>query len=306
MHFVITGGRGFLGQHVGAYLRNQGHSVTCLSRSPGDDLIAASYEDEAGLTRALADCDVLLHFAGIAHARLAAASAEQAYHDGIVTLSNRLWRASLAAGVRRFVFASSVKVYGEQAPDGPLSEASPCHPVTPYGRAKLEAERQLMGAAAGGGPLLTIVRFPPMYGPGMKGAVRHLFRAARWRLPLPLHGYPSERSFLYVGNAARLVSAIAEGGLEDGLYLPHDGEVWQLGEFYASIFCAMHGREMPRAMRWPLPRPFGDRLNAFSQLRPLVAPMALASRARHAYERLPFLSASRAFAEMLASGGEVS
>jgi nucleoside-diphosphate-sugar epimerase len=294
MRLAITGGRGFLGTHVARFLRNKGHELVILGRGPDEgsehSYRSVLYEDAAALAQALGGADAVLHFAGIAHAKLDVEHAEVAYQRAILDVSTRVFNAACEADAQTFIFASSVKVYGESINTGSLDETSLCQPATPYGRAKLEAERALERAAErAGAPRLSILRLPPMYGPGMKGAVRHLFRAAHWHLPLPVHGYPADRGFLYVGNAARLVEAIVSGRMSNRLYLPHDRGIWRVGTFYEEIYRAIHGYDLPRALRWPLIKPLGDRLRTIASLQPLVTSMPLASKAANDYEKLPFL-----------------
>jgi UDP-glucose 4-epimerase len=300
LRFAITGGRGFLGRNVAAHLRALGHEVTLLGRTPqaadAPGYRVVRYADPADLGAALAGVDVVLHLAGIAHARVET-DAERVYREAVVDVTRSVWLAAVAAGARMFVFASTLKVYGERATDRPLNEDSPCRPESPYGAAKLEAEQWLSAAAAAGQTHLVRLRFPPIYGAGMRGAIRHLFRAARWHLPLPLHGYPCDRNFLYVGNAARLIEAIACGRMTRSLYLPHDLERYQVGGFYAAVYRAVHGRDMPPPLRIPMVRLLAARLAESESMRALVASMPLESLACDEYVRLPFLSGADALAE---------
>jgi UDP-glucose 4-epimerase len=95
-----------------------------------------------------------------------------------------LAEAAAAESVRQVIFASSVKAIGEGG-DASLSDNSPEKPQDAYGRSKLEAEQLLYEISAREGLPVTILRFPLVYGPGVKGNVRRLFDAI-WR-GLPLH-----------------------------------------------------------------------------------------------------------------------
>ena len=97
-----------------------------------------------------------------------------------------LARAAALAGVRRFVYVSSIKAMGETtAPGRPFRAADPPHPEDAYGRAKLATERALAAVAAETGIELVILRPPLVYGPGVGGNFRALLRLARSGLPLP-------------------------------------------------------------------------------------------------------------------------
>ena len=88
--------------------------------------------------------------------------------------------AAVAAGVRRFVFASSVKAMGEETPVQGVDESLPCRPTTAYGRARLAAET-LLERAAGDGLGVTVLRAPLIYGPGVGGNLGRLLRAVKPR-----------------------------------------------------------------------------------------------------------------------------
>lgn len=270
MKVAITGGRGFLGNHVIAQLQKTGCEIDVLGRGNVD------YANPGQLRERLAGADVVMHLASIAHTRITE-NADALYRSAIVDVTRAVWSAAQDAGVRRFLFASTTKVYGERSFEAPFTEESPCAPMSPYGCSKLEAEAFLLDAA-GKGPELYILRFPPMYGAGMRGAVRHFFRAARYRLPLPVHGLNSHRHFLFVGNAARLLEAAAEGRLAPRLYLAHDPESWTVGQFYVAIYRATNGRDLPRVMRWSMPRMAEKAVSRMNALAPLVAPLELSSK----------------------------
>jgi nucleoside-diphosphate-sugar epimerase len=111
---------------------------------------------------------------------------------------------ALKKGVKKFIFISSVKVYGENA--GSFDENSPLNATEPYGISKLEAEQKLKELFKDyPESQLIVLRLAMVYGPGNKGNMLPLLKAAKRKLPLPLSAAKNKRSFLYVGN---LVSAI--------------------------------------------------------------------------------------------------
>jgi nucleoside-diphosphate-sugar epimerase len=121
--------------------------------------------------------------------------------------------AAVSAGVRDFVFVSTVKVMGETSAVPWTEEMHPV-PVDPYGATKLEAEQVVREVSKRVGLHAPILRPPLVYGPGMRANALRLFRAIDRGLPLPLGGIQNRRSFLYVGNltAALLGTLIAENG----------------------------------------------------------------------------------------------
>jgi len=91
------------------------------------------------------------------------------------------------AGVRRFVFVSSIKVNGElTSPLAPFTEKDRANPVDPYGISKYEAELGLLEIASETGMEVVIVRPPLIYGPGVKGNFRVMMEVLARKFPLPL------------------------------------------------------------------------------------------------------------------------
>jgi nucleoside-diphosphate-sugar epimerase len=112
-----------------------------------------------------------------------------------------LARQAAVAGVRRFVFISSVKVNGESTPPGrPFSECDIASPLDPYGISKHEAELGLRDIAAQTGMDVVIIRPPLVYGPGVKANFAALAEAIGKRWPLPLGGLHNKRSLVALDN----------------------------------------------------------------------------------------------------------
>ena len=118
-----------------------------------------------------------------------------------------LAKQSLEAGVKRFVFISSVKVNGDQTFDGAaFQESDSPAPKCAYGASKLEAEMGLFEMAKGTNMEVVVIRAPLVYGPGVKGSFRSLANINNLKIPLPLGSVKNKRSFIAVEN---LVSFIA-------------------------------------------------------------------------------------------------
>ncbi len=114
-----------------------------------------------------------------------------------------LAEAAAGAGATRFVFASTVKVHGEQTRGGAFRPDSPAAPADPYARSKWRAEEALREISARTGLPVTIVRIPLTYGPGVGGNFRALVRLADSGAWLPFAALRNRRSFVHVDDLAQ-------------------------------------------------------------------------------------------------------
>jgi len=135
-----------------------------------------------------------------------------------------LAREAAAAGVRRLVFISSIKVNGEETAE-PYSESSLPQPTDPYGISKWEAEQELRKIEAETGLEIVVVRPTLVYGPGVKANFLNMMTFVQRGMPLPLAAIANKRSFIYVGNLADALTACAREPAAAGqTYLVSDGD----------------------------------------------------------------------------------
>lgn len=122
-----------------------------------------------------------------------------------VEATEALARATAAAGIRRFVFLSSIKVNGEHTAKNPFTEDEAPQPEDAYGISKWEAEQALWKIASETKLEVVVLRAPLVYGPGVKGNFLKLMNAVARSVPLPLASVHNHRSLIYVSN---LVAAL--------------------------------------------------------------------------------------------------
>jgi nucleoside-diphosphate-sugar epimerase len=141
--------------------------------------------------------------------------------DGTLNLA----RQAALAGVRRFVFISSVKVNGEGTPPGgAFSESDLPGPQDAYGQSKFEAEHGLRQLAVSTGMEVVIIRPPLVYGPGVKANFAALMRAVERGLPLPLGAVHNQRSLVALDNLVDLiVTCITSPQAANETFLVSDG-----------------------------------------------------------------------------------
>jgi nucleoside-diphosphate-sugar epimerase len=209
MKSLVTGAHGFVGKALCAELARRGHAVRMASRSAGagaeglaQAVVVASVDADTKWSAALSEQDVVIHLAARVHVmndRSADPLAEFRKVNVAGTLN--LARQAAAAGIKRFVFVSSVKVNGEfTLPGRAFTESDVPAPQDAYGVSKHEAESGLRQIALDTGMELVIIRPPLVYGPGVKANFSALMRAVRRGWPLPLGMVHNQRSLVALDN----------------------------------------------------------------------------------------------------------
>jgi nucleoside-diphosphate-sugar epimerase len=278
---LISGANGFLGRNVGEALLADGWEVVGAIRTPIISSVPGlSYiripdlSDRSVWRKALEGVDAVVHLAARVHVmrdtvedpleefrrvnvhgtRILVEESIQAGVQRFILEEFRrvnvhgtriLVEESIQAGVQRFIFASSVKAVAEQ---GPVNDQTVPFPTDAYGISKLEAEFVVAGARE----LLhaSSLRFPLIYGPGMKGNMLGLFRMIDFGFPLPLRSIRNRRSLLFVRNAAEAIRTLLRSFHPSGeTFLCSDGHDVSTPELIEEI-----GRVLGRKPRlFPFP-----------------------------------------------------
>jgi nucleoside-diphosphate-sugar epimerase len=205
---ALTGATGFIGQFLLTELPRRGYRIRVLLRRPSDMQVQGSSAVIGDLSRpqnmgaALRDVDAVVHSAGLSGEMTGIP--EDDYRslntDATVNLAN----AARKAGVKRFVFLSSIRAQcGPSAPEV-LTEATEPRPTDAYGRSKLAAEQALAELDID----WVALRLVLVYGPGVKGNMAQLMRLARLPYPLPLAGLDARRSLLSLHNLADAIHTV--------------------------------------------------------------------------------------------------
>lgn len=253
---LVSGATGFLGSHVSAALVARGVAVRGLVRRPDAPLPAGvepaharGLDHRDGIAAALRGVEGVIHLAARVH-QSAAPGDEAAFRAINVEGTRLLMEEALAAGVRDFVLASSVKAVGERS-ETPWDEATPPAPVDPYGVTKLECEALVRSLGEGTRVHTPILRLPLVYGPGMKGNALRLFRLVDQGLPLPLGSARNRRSLLFTGNLVAAVFATLESPSGSDTFFVTDAEAPSTPELVTAIARAL-GRPA-RLLPFPVP-----------------------------------------------------
>jgi nucleoside-diphosphate-sugar epimerase len=236
MLLALTGATGFIGQYLLRQLPQRGYRVRVLLRRPtavalpATSAVIGDLAQPRNMAAALEGVDAVIHSAGLAH-RMSGLP-EDDYRVLNTEATIMLARAAQRAGVKRFIFLSSIRAQCGSSSDAVLTEALPPAPADAYGRSKLAAERGLAELDLDWAAL----RLALVYGPGVKANMARLMRLARSPLPLPLGGLRGRRSLLALENLAAAIETVlhADAPLRRVL-IAADPQALTVGEMIAAM-----------------------------------------------------------------------
>jgi len=207
--YLVSGATGFIGHQLCQQLTAAGNTVIALSKNGGAlnhgitslalDLTVADPSGDL-----LQGVDVFFHLAGIAHRN----ARESGYEELNYRATIRLARLASAAGIKCFVFLSSVKAMGPPDSSRVRTESDWTPPADAYGRSKWQAESELIEGFSDDAMSVVIIRPVLVYGLHVKGNLRHLARGVRRGLPRPPLG--GCRSMIALDDLVELLCVIAK------------------------------------------------------------------------------------------------
>jgi nucleoside-diphosphate-sugar epimerase len=229
---LVTGATGFVGKAVCEQAVRHGIAVNGALRIRGEmpsciePFVVGEINVATDWGSALRDVNAVIHLAARVHVMHdTAADPLTAFRAVNVDGTLNLARQAAAAGVKRFVLISSVKVNGESTQPGKaFSESDAPNPQDAYGQSKHEAEQGLRQLAADTGMEVVIIRPPLVYGPGVKANFAALMRAVQKGWPLPLGAVHNQRSLVALDNLVDfIVTCITHPQAANQTFLVSDG-----------------------------------------------------------------------------------
>ena len=229
---LVTGANGFIGRALCADAAARGFEVGAVSRSPCElpagieGLVVGSMDESTDWQEVLGGCDVIIHLAARVHVmRDAAIDPLAEFRRVNVNGTVNLARQAAAAGVRRFVFISSIGVNGNETFGRPFTAQDQAAPHSAYAVSKHEAELELQALALQTGLQVVIIRPPLVYGPGAPGNFGSLMRWLQRGVPLPLGALHNQRSLVGLDNLTDLIiTCITHPAAANQTFLVSDGQ----------------------------------------------------------------------------------
>lgn len=233
MKTLVTGATGFIGQRL------MQPEYRALVRNPAGfkHEVVGDLLDRRSLQNACSDVELIFHCAGHAHA-FSADSADIHHDVNFVGVTNLLDAAG-KAGVKRFVFLSSVKAMAEPG-DMCVNEDWPGEPLSPYGRAKRAAEAAVLDAGNQFGMHVVNLRLAMVYGHGGRGNLERMARAIRsgWFPALPETG--NKRSLVHVQDVVDVMHLVAENADANcKTYIVAESQAYSGREIYHALRTAL-------------------------------------------------------------------
>ncbi|MBR1249290.1 NAD-dependent epimerase/dehydratase family protein [Bradyrhizobium sp. AUGA SZCCT0169] len=232
---LVTGASGFVGQHMARALARNGWAVRRAVRTASgsdDEVVIESIGPTTEWQQALVGVDAVVHLAARVHHQHEE-NAVELYRSINLEGTLQLARSAANAGVREFIFVSTVLVHGRTNNfRAPFCESDTLTPRGLYGMSKAAAEVGLMTLTQSSTMNATVVRPPLVYGSGAKGNFALLTKAVKVGVPLPLGRIDNRRAFLAIENLTSFVQhRLSHPGAKFDTFLVADQEQVSTPEF---------------------------------------------------------------------------
>jgi len=250
MNVLVTGANGFIGQALCKRMLADGYQVRGAVRAGSqmsalhsgvEEAMVGNIGHETDWSDALSGIEGIVHLAARVHVmRENSVAPIAAFREVNVEGTKCLAIAAANAGVKRFVYISSVKVNGERTENKSLkseargqegelkeafSEKDVPAPQDPYAVSKWEAEQVLNAIGKKRGLEIVILRPPLVYGPGVRANFLRLLKSVKLGIPLPIGCVKNRRSLIYVENLVdAIVASMTNPNVAGRTYLVSDGE----------------------------------------------------------------------------------
>ncbi len=232
MHkILVTGGSGFVGRSLLECLAKKPYSLIVATRKNANEILTGTafviqgFDQATDWSQGLQGVQTVIHLASRVHVMNdTALDPLEEFRKVNVAGTIRLAEQAAQAGIKRFIFISSIGVNGDYTVN-PFCADDPPNPLEPYAISKYEAEQSLQKLSKEYGFELVIIRPPLVYGANAPGNFGKLVKLIAKGYPLPLGAIKNKRSLVSINNLISLIMVCIEHPLASNqIFLVSDDE----------------------------------------------------------------------------------
>lgn len=252
MTTLVSGATGFIGARLLSSLRGEGVVCRGLVRRATNlaSIFVGDLADKKALAKACSGVEVVFHCAGYAHAFSSQGNDGERLHWLVNFEGTRnLIEAAGDAGVKRFIFLSSVKAMGDPGNEC-VDEAYVAPPQSPYGRSKLAAEKAVLEIGQRFGMHVVNLRLSMVYGAGGRGNLERMAQHVRRGIFPPLPDTANHRSLVHVDDVVSVIRLVSDRAIASGRTYIVTHPVAPSGKELFDALCLSQGRGV---YKWAVP-----------------------------------------------------